>query len=270
MDKKSGFNFPFRQSSAAPSRARTRAFTLIELLVVIAIISILASLSLPALAFAKEKARSVVCISNLKQLHLGVTLYADSNNDILVPAEFSVKRGAPYQEGWATLLYNAKFVTTPTSSDFSKPPSDKSIFRCPSGLPNVYSLQPTSRQDPEGAKPWPYTSESTGNKFYVHSWYGINGSTGRPQKYPFVRTPTDRNVPQLNKMSTIAPFSSQMPAIFDGFWMHNGKDERINARHNKRTRTNISFFDGHVANFDTFRIPSVKSTNSTDIRWRIE
>jgi len=104
-----------------------KAFTLIELLVVVAIIAVLVAILLPALQSARERARTVVCSSRLKQLGVAIQIYTQQNNDIYPPFSISphyvFKPDYDYPE-WQELIANV--LGSRSVGDV------KQYFHCPS------------------------------------------------------------------------------------------------------------------------------------------
>jgi prepilin-type N-terminal cleavage/methylation domain-containing protein/prepilin-type processing-associated H-X9-DG protein len=88
----------------AATRAGNTGFTLIELLVVIAIIAILAAMLFPVFARAREKARSVSCLSNLKQLGTAAVMYADDYDEMYVAHCHRPDLSGPVLAYWFEML----------------------------------------------------------------------------------------------------------------------------------------------------------------------
>ena len=148
-------------SREIPQVTRARAFTMIELLLVIAAIAILASLLLTGLVSAKEKGKSARCIGNLRQIGLGVTMYADDNGN-----QFHHTDGSVPDHGQWTINPWTNQMLSPNHPDAYWGVAyarylggSKELFRCPSAL-HVDEWR-------EEGLPYPAS-------FWLNSTYGIN------------------------------------------------------------------------------------------------
>jgi prepilin-type N-terminal cleavage/methylation domain-containing protein/prepilin-type processing-associated H-X9-DG protein len=149
---------------------RRRGFTLIELLVVIAIIAILAAILFPVFAQAREKARAASCLSNQKQVALGLMMYAQDYDETYPGDNIST------QQRWGT--YYWMFLTIPyiknNPTNFNKPKGG--VFQCPSdiSLPQELAGDRTTMVWPEPANSWGLTTLAPNGFIQYWNSYSIN------------------------------------------------------------------------------------------------
>jgi prepilin-type N-terminal cleavage/methylation domain-containing protein/prepilin-type processing-associated H-X9-DG protein len=110
-----------------------RGFTLIELLVVIAIIAILAAILFPVFAQARDKARSASCLSNTKQMGLGITMYAQDYDETYPQAYWYTNdfNGADGYNQWSGMIQpyvkNTAVFVCPSDPNKGLPPTNPGL-----------------------------------------------------------------------------------------------------------------------------------------------
>lgn len=251
------------------------AFTLIELLVVIAIIAILASMILPALARAKVKAQSAVCLGQLKQLTTGWMMYTGDNNDILVP-NWIVDRRAWIDgiDGNVSAMPGATNVEAIKKGLLFKYNPNVGAYRCPTAIggpntPQLKNVRLTRYYSLQGRMGG--ASDADAGRYGISSTAWVLGP-----KYPQYRKMSEIKDPSPGEAMTF--LDESVETLDDGYFAVNLND-RKNVWQNSPTVRHgqagvFAFADGHAERWRWRYLQkeqgldaAVKSAGQPDTSW---
>ena len=218
---------------ASRATRRFRAFTLIELLVVIAIIAILAALLLPTFVRSKASAQRIQCVSNLRQLGLGVRFYWDDNNGNCFRYGGSPTNGGQlYWFGWIAPGAEGDRQFDPAPGALYPYLRGRGLELCPAFN---YALSQ-------------FKLKATGATYgYGYNWFLFSPNDGPPFNIGRLRTPSSTallaDAAQVNTWQ--APASTANPMLEEWYYVDNGSNQP-NGHFRHSQKANVAFCDGHI------------------------